>query len=313
MKNKKIPLLEIDNLSLSFNRYKDEKSYKKEDLETIRDFSLELYEGEILSIVGSSGSGKSLLAHALLGILPSNSTIKGDIKFKGEVLSEKKKEKLRGDKIQLIPQSISYLDPLMKIERQVRASSKTSLSHKRQRESFEKYSLHEKTEDMYPFQLSGGMARRVLLSIVDQKDSDIIIADEPTPGLELDLAMKTLKHFREFADKGKGVLLITHDLDLALKVSDRVAVFYGGSVIEIAPVSDFIKGEKYLRHPYTKALFNALPQNGFKSIPGVQPLTKDLGSGCAFYNRCNLKTRACKNPIEMIDIRSGKVRCIHAT
>ncbi len=313
MKNKQVPLLEINNFSLSFNRYKDEKSNEKKDLETIRDFSLELYEGEILSIVGSSGSGKSLLAHAILGILPTNSATKGDIKFRGEVLSEKKKEKLRGDKIQLIPQSISYLDPLMKIERQVRSSSKTSLSHKRQRDSFEKYSLHEKTENMYPFQLSGGMARRVLISIVDQKDSDIIIADEPTPGLELDLAMKTLKHFRDFADKGKGVLLITHDLDLALKVSDRVAVFYGGSVIEIAPVSDFIKGESYLRHPYTKALFNALPQNGFKSIPGVQPLTKDLGFGCAFYDRCNIKTKACKKSIELIDIRSGKVRCIHAT
>lgn len=313
MENKQIPLLEIENLSLSFDRYKDGKSYEKGELETIKDFSLKLFEGEVLSIVGSSGSGKSLLAHAVLGILPNNANLKGDIKFKGEVLSSTRKKDLRGDKIQFIPQSISYLDPLMRVERQVRGSSRTSLSLRRQKDSFKKYGLHEDAGKMYPFQLSGGMARRVLLSIVDQKDSDIIIADEPTPGLELNLAMKTVKHFRDFADKGKGVLLITHDLDLALEVSDRIAVFYGGSVIEIAPSSDFVKGEDYLRHPYTKALYSALPQNGFKAIPGVQPLTKDLGEGCGFYNRCQIKTKACKNPIDMIDIRGGKVRCIHAT
>ena len=166
---------------------------------------------------------------------------------------------------------------------------------------------------MYPFQLSGGMARRVLIATAVMNEAKLIIADEPTPGLNLELAMETLNNFREIADSGCGVLLITHDVDLALNVADRVAVFYSGTIVEIAQVEDFIKGKDALRHPYSKAFIDALPQNKFKELPGYQPYAGNLPKGCLFRDRCSLKTDECCMEIKMRKIRDGEVRCINAT
>ena len=108
----------------------------------------------------------------------------------------------------------------------------------------------------HPFQLSGGMARRVLVSTALITDAELIIADEPTPGMGLEQALEALKMFREMADEGKAVLLITHDIDLAFTFADRVAVFYAGTTVETAPASNFKSGPEALRHPYSKALWN---------------------------------------------------------
>lgn len=308
---KKTPLLEVKDMSVSFRMY--EKGLKQYDLKVISDLSISVQKGELLAIVGSSGSGKSLLAHGIMGVLPDNATLTGSIKYEGKELTKERQRVLRGSKIALVPQSISYLDPLMKMGKQVRASKNNTMAKKRQRDSFKRYDLCERSEKLYPFQLSGGMARRVLVSTADQEDVDLIIADEPTPGLDLDVAMKTLKYFREFADAGKAVILITHDIDLAFQVADKIAVFYAGTTVEVAPIKDFNTGVDALRHPYTKALFNALPQNGFHPIEGFQPYSKELPEGCLFRPRCEWADEECKKTIPMSEIRGGMVRCIHAT
>lgn len=309
MKNKKVPALEVKDLTVSFHMY--DRGLNQYDLEVIHNLSLDVMSGEILAIVGSSGSGKSLLAHAILGILPDNSNVTGSIKYFGEELTKKQQEKLRGKKITLIPQSVDYLDPLMRIDKQVMGVRGTKL---KQEAAFERYQLDKKVESMYPFQLSGGMARRVLVSTASMEEAKVIVADEPTPGLNKEMAMETLNHFRELANQGCAVLLITHDIDLAFHVADRIAVLYAGTTVEIAPVEDFIKGKDALRHPYSKAFIDALPHNSFKAIDGHQPYAGNLPSGCLFAARCPERTDRCENDeIEMRQLRNGEVRCTNAT
>ena len=301
-------ILSVDDLVVSFSMYKG--LFKKENLEVVHSLSLDINEGEIVAVVGSSGSGKSLLAHAVLGLLPKNSTISGKILYEGEELTDEKRSELLGRKIVFIPQSIDYLDPVMKVGKQVQGVYSTK---ERQEELFKKYKLDKSVEDMYPFQLSGGMARRVLVSSALMEMPRLIVADEPTPGLSVDMAMETLKHFREIADKGAGVLLITHDIDLALHVADRIAVFYAGTIFEIASTKDFLEGRDALRHPYSKEFISALPQNEFKSIEGLQPYAGELPKGCLYASRCPYVSEKCQGNIPMRDLRGGKVRCVNAT
>ena len=301
-------ILSVDDLVVSFSMYKG--LFKKENLEVVHSLSLDINEGEIVAVVGSSGSGKSLLAHAILGLLPKNASTSGKIFYEGEELTDKKRSELLGRKIVFIPQSIDYLDPVMKVGKQVQGVYSTK---DRQEELFEKYKLDKSVEDMYPFQLSGGMARRVLVSSALMEMPRLIIADEPTPGLSVDMAMDTLKHFREIADKGAGVLLITHDIDLALHVADRIAVFYAGTIFEIASTKDFLEGRDALRHPYSKEFISALPQNEFKSIEGLQPYAGELPKGCLYASRCPYVSEKCSGEIPMRELRGGKVRCVNAT
>lgn len=301
-------MLEVRDLVVSFQMYG--KGFQKKNLEVIHSLSLSVGKGEIVAVVGSSGSGKSILAHAALGLLPHNALVSGDILYEGEPLDEKRRSSLLGREIAYIPQSIDYLDPLMKVGPQVTGVHGT---RQRQRELFEKYRLPRETEKKYPFQLSGGMARRVLISSAVMEQPKLIIADEPTPGLDLQMAMETLIHFRELADQGTAVLLITHDIDLALHVADRIAVFYAGTVVEVAPKEDFLNGKDSLRHPYSKAFLDALPQNAFKPIPGTQPYAGNLPSGCLFADRCPWRDDACAGEIPLQTIRNGEVRCVHAS
>ena len=302
-------LLNVEDLVVAFSMYRGD-SLKKENLEVIHSLSLDVKEGEILAVVGSSGSGKSILASAVLDLLPKNAVVSGKITYDGKPLSMKTTPDLYGKEISFIPQSVDYLDPLMKVGKQVQG---VKGSKARQEELFEKYRLGKDTEKKYPFQLSGGMARRVLISGAVMGNPKLIIADEPTPGLDLELAMETLKHFRTLADQGTGILMITHDIDLALNVADRIAVFYAGTIVEIASTQDFLSGRDALRHPYTKALYDALPQNGFKPIPGAQPYAGSLPSGCLFADRCPYRDDACAGGQPEREVRGGKVRCAHAT
>ncbi|MBP3818690.1 ABC transporter ATP-binding protein [Butyrivibrio sp.] len=302
-------LLNVEDLVVAFSMYRGD-SLKKENLEVIHSLSLDVKEGEILAVVGSSGSGKSILASAVLDLLPKNAVVSGKITYNGKQLSMQTTPDLYGKEISFIPQSVDYLDPLMKVGKQVQG---VKGSKARQEELFEKYRLGKDTEKKYPFQLSGGMARRVLISGAVMGNPKLIIADEPTPGLDLELAMETLKHFRTLADQGTGILMITHDIDLALNVADRIAVFYAGTIVEIASIKDFLSGRDALRHPYTKALYDALPQNGFKPIPGAQPYAGSLPSGCLFADRCPYRDDACAGAQPEREVRGGKVRCAHAT
>jgi peptide/nickel transport system ATP-binding protein len=311
MIQKKEPLLEIQDLSVSFRMY--DHGLEQTDLKVISDLHLTVYPGEIVAIAGSSGSGKSLLASAILGILPGNAAVHGHIHYKGQKLSAERQRQLRGTEIALVPQSVSYLDPLLKVGQQADGHKKPYPTEKR-RSLFKRFGLPDKTEQLYPYQLSGGMARRVLVSTALITDSELIIADEPTPGMSLNQALEALKMFREMANEGKAVILITHDIDLAFEFADRVAVFYAGTTVETAPASDFKKGPDALRHPYSKALWRALPQNGFHSIEGFQPYAGNLPKGCLFAPRCPYKTSKCEEGIPPVtEVRGGEVRCYHVT
>ena len=310
---KKEPILSVKDLGISFSQYT--KGLRRRELEVITNLDIDLYEGEILAVVGSSGSGKSLLAHAILGILPDNATTEGNIIYKGKSLSLKDKEKLRGREIVFIPQSVNFLDPLMKVSKQVKISIENKeKANKRQRYIFNKYGLDKKVDNLYPFELSGGMARKVLLSTALVSDCKVIIADEPTPGLDEKSLNEALKDFRNIADSGCAILMITHDIEAALKIADKIAVFYAGTTLEIANVNDFKGDGKNLRHPYSKALFNALPQNGFKPIKGSQPMPNELPKGCLFQDRCECISDKCMliRPNARM-VRDGMVRCLNAT
>lgn len=310
---KKEPILSVKDLGISFSQYT--KGLRRRELEVITNLDIDLYEGEILAVVGSSGSGKSLLAHAILGILPDNATTEGNIIYKGKSLSLKDKEKLRGREIVFIPQSVNFLDPLMKVSKQVKISIENKEeANKRQRKIFNKYGLDKKVDNFYPFELSGGMARKVLLSTALVSDCKVIIADEPTPGLDEKSLNEALKDFRNIADSGCAILMITHDIEAALKIADKIAVFYAGTTLEIANVNDFKGDGKNLRHPYSKALFNALPQNGFKPIKGSQPMPNELPKGCLFQDRCEYIGEKCRliRPNARM-VRDGMVRCLNAT
>lgn len=311
MEQKKETLLEIHDLSVSFRMY--DRGLKQKDLRVISDLHLTVYPGEIVAIAGSSGSGKSLLASAILGILPGNATVRGHLHYKGQELSEKRQQQLRGTEIALVPQSVAYFDPLLKVGEQADGHRNPRPTEKRKR-IFKRLGLPDKTERLYPFQLSGGMARRVLVSTALITDAQLLIADEPTPGMSLEQALEALKMFREMANEGKAIILITHDIDLAFEFADRVAVFYAGTTVETAPASDFKTGPDTLRHPYSKALWRALPQNGFQPIDGFQPYAGDLPAGCLFAPRCPYRTEDCMKKVPPVrEIRGGEVRCYHGT
>ena len=235
MREKKI--LEAEHISVSFRMY--DRGLSQYDLHIISDLSVEVHEGEIMVIVGASGSGKSVLAHAILGILPGNAIVGGTIRYDGAILDNTLRKKLVGSEIIMIPQSVTYLDPLMKVGKQVRGLTGTEAQ---QRAAFARYGLKEQVAAMYPHELSGGMTRRVLISTATITDAKLILADEPTPGLSQDIAEETMRNFRELADEGRGILMITHDIDMALQVADKIAVFYDGRTVDVVDREAFLAG-----------------------------------------------------------------------
>jgi peptide/nickel transport system ATP-binding protein len=302
------PVLSVSEMGISFSMYAGK--LEKSDLTVMQSISMDIAKGEIHGVVGSSGSGKSLFAHAILGILPANASMTGSIRFCGEELTQQRKEACRGRSIMLIPQSVDYLDPLMRVGEQAKGIFGTE---QKRRAAFERYDLDESVSGRWPFQLSGGMARRVMISTALMGEAPaLVIADEPTPGLGEELAAETMRQFRELADAGTSVLLITHELELAIDYADRVTVFYAGTAVETAPARDFAGDGSALRHPYSKALARALPQNGFEPLPGRQPYAGNLPPGCPFADRCNLRTDECATGAPMRALRGGTVRCLHA-
>ena len=255
------PVLEIEHMSVYFTQY--ERGIRRRVLPVIRDLNLSVEAGKIVAVVGASGSGKSLLAHGILGILPYNSHVEGEIRYAGEPLTKERSAKLRGKEIVLIPQGVNYLDPLMKVGDQIRKGKTDAESRGRCRELLARYGLGPETETLYPFELSGGMARRVLIAAALMDRPRLVIADEPTPGLESSTARRVVGHLKEIAEDGAAVLLIMHDLELALETADEILVFYEGKIIESALPEAFRKGTQ-LKEPYTRALYRAMPEHGFQ-------------------------------------------------
>lgn len=266
-------LLQVEGLTVSYRMYREDGrglraflGAPQEEVPVVHDLNVSVHAGEVVAVVGASGSGKTLMADAILGIFDPNATVAGTIWFKGEQRDARALADLRGNGIALVPQSVASLDPLMRVGEQVRGAASSRADalarRERQQELFTRYGLSPSVERMYPYQLSGGMARRVLLCCALMGEPDLIVADEPTPGLDLDLAVRALDDLRAFASDGKGVLLITHDIELALRAADRVAVFRDGTVVEETSVASF-QHEELLRTEFARQLWRAMPEHGF--------------------------------------------------
>lgn len=299
----KQPILAINDLSIGFPAKDDEI------VNVISRLHARVRPGEIMAVIGSSGSGKSLLAEAILGISSPAAYVTGDIEYRGKKLNADTLSALGGNEVGLIPQSVNSLDPLMKIGRQVRG--KNGCAPEDMRRIFERFQLPQDTANKYPFEISGGMARRVLIAAALLSKPQLIVADEPTPGLHAELAELVMQDLRKFADAGNAVLIITHDVELALRYADRASVFYAGTTLEVGLIKEWQNtstptGGPY--HPYTRALLRSLPGRGFAPYPGSQPLPGSY-SGCPFSSRCPWKIDACNEEIASLRIGKAMVRC----
>ncbi|QGH33833.1 ATP-binding cassette domain-containing protein [Gracilibacillus salitolerans] len=226
----------------------------------LKDIHFSLTKGQVLALVGASGSGKSLLAQSIFQLLPENLRQKGDVLYSGRQVNEQD----RGTNIVLIPQSVAALDPLMKVGKQIEGLIQAGNPHQMMLDLLARLGLDADIATRYPFQLSGGQARRVLAMIALGSPANVVIADEPTPGLDQEAKNEMIALLKQVKQAGKAILLITHDFDVALQLADQVAVLEQGSIVEVADVEHFSgEGEK-LTHPFTKALWQSLPQNLFK-------------------------------------------------
>ena len=268
-------LLQVEHLSISFRMYDSEAPYLKAEQKVtnvVDDLEISVHEGEVVAVVGASGSGKTLLADCIMGLFEPNAEVRGQIWFDGKTMDAAALADVRGRAggISLVPQGVSHLDPLMRVGRQLTGCvprSERAVREERRKRLFERYGLGEDVAQMYPYELSGGMARRVLLCSALLDDPRLIIADEPTPGMDLPLALAALEDFRSFADAGGGVMLITHDIELALRAADRIAVFKDGRVVEETSVESFASPD-LLEHPFSRALWHALPEHDFSTGEG---------------------------------------------
>ncbi|WP_270094313.1 oligopeptide/dipeptide ABC transporter ATP-binding protein [Nonomuraea sp. SYSU D8015] len=212
---------------------------------------------------------------------------------------------VRGRLIGLVPQSpAAHLTPVRTARAQL-AETLRELGRPETPEAVaERAGLRPHDLDRYPHQLSGGMAQRVANALALAGDPPLIVADEPTTGLDRPLVDATMAELRRLCDEGRAVLVITHDLRAAEQVADDLAVMYAGRVVELAEARQFFAGP---RHPYAKGLLDALPSRGFVPIPGQPPELTRLPDGCAFRPRCTLATAACDEQ----PIMNG-VACHHA-
>ncbi|MGN9781061.1 ABC transporter ATP-binding protein [Nonomuraea sp. ZG12] len=294
--------LRVDGLSVRFH-------LPGAEVHAVTDARFELREGRCLALVGESGCGKSVMAHALLGLLPGNATVTGHAWLDSlDLVNAPEKvlaRQIRGRRIGLIPQSpAAHLTPVRTARAQL-AETLRELGRDETPESVAaRAGLRPADLARYPHQLSGGMAQRVANALALAGDPPLIIADEPTSGLDRPLVDATMAELRRLCDEGRAVLIITHDLRAAEQVADDLAVMYAGRVVELAQADNFFAGP---RHPYSRGLLDALPSRAFAPIPGQPPELTRLPGGCAFQPRCHLATSLCQEQPPL-----NEVACHHA-
>lgn len=272
----------------------------------VTDAHFDVVPGECLALIGESGCGKSVLASALLGLLPANaqtagSALLGDL----DLLAADERtlaRAVRGRRIGLIPQSpAAHLTPVRTIRAQTqetvaaltgirgRAALRTAAEKAAARAAFPADHL-----DRHPHELSGGLAQRAATALALVGDAPLLLADEPTTGLDRDLVDHTVDELRGHIDAAgdHALLIITHDLAAAERIADRVAVMYAGRIVELTDAKTFF-GAPGPSHPYSRGLLEALPDRSFTPIPGMPPELAALPEGCAFAPRCDRGTPTC--------------------
>ncbi|MDG4810723.1 ABC transporter ATP-binding protein [Micromonospora sp. WMMD1120] len=307
------PLLAVDDLGVQF-RLRDAT------VRAVGDLSLTVRAGELVAVVGESGCGKSVLAHALLGLLPRNATITGHavLHHPGtepvDLITCGQRElarTVRGQRVGLVPQSpATALNPVRTGRRLL---AETLRAHGRDRAEADRLAVDVGLDpadlDRYPHELSGGMAQRLVTALALAPDPSLLIADEPTTGLDRPLVDHTLDLLRRRCDAGAAVVLITHDLAAARRVADSVAVMYASRIVEHREADTLYTAPA---HPYASALLDALPDRAFRPVPGDPPMLTALPAGCAFAPRCPRRTDRCADrpsPTPVAD--GGTVACHH--
>ena len=288
-------ILEVKDLTISFHTFSGE-------VQAIRGVDFELKKGETLAIVGESGSGKSVTTKSIMRLLPpGNSEIKrGEILFNGKdlaKLSDKSMQKIRGKEISMIFQDpMTSLNPTMKIGKQI---MEPIIKH----QNMSKSEAKERAMDLlrlvgipnaeerfgqYPHQFSGGMRQRVVIAIALACNPKVLIADEPTTALDVTIQAQILELMKDLQKKiDTSIIFITHDLGVVANVADRVAVMYGGKIVEIGTVDEIFYNPK---HPYTWGLISSMPSLDSKddelyAIPGTPPNLLHPPIGDAFAPR----------------------------
>jgi len=298
------PLLDVRSLSTHF--FTDEGVVR-----AVEQVSLEIQPGEILSLVGESGCGKSVTGLSILGLIPSppGRIVHGEILFDGKnllQLKEKEMERVRGNEISMIFQEpMTSLNPVFTIGDQImeaitlHQSVGRSEARKRTIEMLDRVQIPtpETRIDAYPHQLSGGMRQRAMIAMALSCQPKLLIADEPTTALDVTIQAQVLRLLKEIQrEMGMAVMLITHDLGVVTEIADRVAVMYAGRIVEVASIGAIFG---HMRHPYTKGLLDSIPQltekkKRLNAIPGQVPNPLSLPVGCKFHPRCYLMIEDCK-------------------
>jgi len=280
---------------------------------------LDIRENEILGLIGETGCGKSILGRAIMGLLSENVEVGGRIIYKGENLldlSEDRMRQIRGREIAMMLQNPSTsLNPVLTVGEQIaevyRCHNGATREEAKRKASnmLELVGVDSKRMCEYPHQFSGGMKQRVMIAIGLALNPRILIADEPTTGLDSSMKNQVLDLMSELIrSRDMSMLLITHDLGVARRMCDRIAVMYAGELVEIAPAEKILSEPK---HPYTQGLLDSLPRMGLKPIPGASPSLSSPPRGCKYHPRCRYKGDECseKHP-DMIRLGDSCVRCI---
>lgn len=307
-------ILDVRNLTVDFFT-------RRGTVHAVRDVSFTVRKGETLGVVGESGSGKSVTAQAILGLteLPGRIT-GGDILWKGESLVTGRSahatvERVRGKEIAMVFQDpMTSLNPVYTVGMQVsevlvrHVSMSKKAARERATELLDMVGISNPTKrlDQYPFELSGGMRQRVLIAAALACEPELLIADEPTTALDVTIQAQILDLIADLQQRlGVAVMLITHDLGVVAGVCDRVAVMYGGKIVEEAKADEI-----YPRplHHYTDGLLRSTPRldvvsERLESIAGSPPDLRELMAGCSYAPRCGAVTDACRQSIPSLETR----------